>query len=239
MPPLTTRAESIRYVDVIPRPLLALLLVLAVAMAVLFLMPRNPTRGGIVWDRDFASQYVRQGDEVEEKFEFTNHTGRAISIVEVVPSCSCSSAKFAPESVPDGGRGSVTVRIDTAKRRAPASIRTIVRFDSGDPSVVTLNADLRGTVRLSTDQLKWTSADAGKPQSVVLDFSDAPDAEYLSYDISGEGYRVERVSGWDRKMDFQLTPGKTAPKEAFLRLHWRQGGDPFVSNVLLINRVGQ
>lgn len=221
----------------IPRPLLAFLLVLAVAMTVLFLMPRNPARSGIVWDRDFASQYVRQGDAVEEKFEFTNRTGRTISIVEAVPSCSCSSAQFAPETVPDGGRGSVVVRIDTAKRRAPASIRTIVRFDSGDPSVLTFDADLQGTVRLSTDQLKWTPADAEKPQSIVLDFSDAPDAGYLSYDVSGDGYRVEKVSGSDRRMVFEVKPEKKAPREAFLRFHWSQGRNSFVSNVLLINRT--
>ena len=238
MPSLTTLAKSLRYKGVIPRPLIALLLVLAMAMGILFLLPRNPARHGIVWDRDFASQYVRQGDVVEERFEFTNHTDRAISIVEAIPSCSCSSAKFAPEPIPNGGRGTVTVRIDTAKRRAPASIRTIVRFDAGDPSILTLNADLRGTVRLSTDQLKWTTADAGKPQSVTLDFSDAPDAEYLSQDVSGDGYQVKNISGPDRKMVFEIIPGNVAPKEAFLRLHWRQGGSRFVSNVLLINRTG-
>lgn len=236
---LTTWAKSLKYEEVIPRPLIALLLVLAVAMGILFLLPRNPARSGIVWDRDFASQYVWQGDAVEERFEFTNHTGRAISIVEAIPSCSCSSAKFAPKPVPNGERGTVTVRIDTAKRRAPASVRTIVRFDSGGPSILTLNADLRGTVRLSKDQLKWTAVDAGKPQSVTLDLSDAPDAEYLSEDVSGDGYQVEKVSGLDRKLVFEITPRNTAPKEAFLRFHWHQGGSPFVSNVLLINRTGK
>lgn len=100
----------------------------------------SQTRAKTTWKfdkdtHDFGK--IKQGDDVEYNFKFTN-TGKEPLIIENAQgSCGCTVPSYPKEPVPPGGTGEIHVKFNSAGKSG-AQQKTVTLTANTDPSVTTL-----------------------------------------------------------------------------------------------------
>ncbi len=96
---------------------------------------------------DFGT--VREGDIVEQRFNFRNEGSLPLVISNVTASCGCTTPEWPRDPVSPGKEGSILVKFNT-KGKPGSQVKTISVYANTNPPVVELK--LKGQVDAAADK---------------------------------------------------------------------------------------
>lgn len=157
-------------------PLLGVFVVL-IGAAAASAAPRAVIRESV-----FDAGSVARGGKVEHAFDIANQGDQPLEIVEVQPTCGCTVAQFDRQIAP-GGRGEVSVVVDTAKLKG--AVAKSIRVLTNDAEAPEITLVVKANVRA------WVEADPGYARFLTVLGQTAEPAEQLLWQETEGDFVVE------------------------------------------------
>jgi hypothetical protein len=156
---------------------------------------------------------VRQRQELHHRFTLTNATTDVLHIRDVGTSCGCTVAELPVRELASGTSVTLDVTWDTRSMRGRAAQVVGISFaraDSPEPEtlVLTLRAEVRPSVRASSDQLEF---DRRTPASQSIGFERA-DGGPLQITSGRSNQEALRVTCEGTKVHVQFDPAVYRPE---------------------------
>lgn len=152
-----------------------------------------------VGDTVFDFGEVMEGSEVSHEFTVRNDGKGALRIEQVKPGCGCTVAQF-DRTVPAGGAGKVTLRLDT--RGFEGKVKKTAIVYSNDPDEPRLVLALQGVVK--------TLVDVGPSSSVVFRGAADQQVQKVIELVGVKPFRIQKVeSTLDGKVAHEIEPLET------------------------------
>jgi hypothetical protein len=155
-------------------------------------------------------------------YPFRNDTPAPVTIIQVVPSCDCTTINLPKKTYAPGESGVLVARFDPTGRSGTVNrtINVVTDEPGGQPQLLKLTAELPEVLTFAPHELRWTAGE--KPVAKTLDvLVNAPGG-------------VELAAAWANQPDFKVELVTVTP-----RTHYRvtvtppEGGRPQQAVVLL------
>jgi hypothetical protein len=178
----------------------------------------------VVPEKQFDAKRVKEGDIVTHGFAIQNRGDQPLVIHQVKPDCGCTSAEF-DETIPAGGEGHITLRLDTRGYRGRIAKHT--RVFTSDPqqklAVLTMEAEVWTPIVLSKTYVvfKGTAGDRLADSIEVRAGMNKPlTLEAEAFDLENKvDYRIEEVEeGKAFRIHFSSLPGPEQRYHGTLKL---------------------
>jgi len=99
--------------------------------------------------------FADEAGQIEHEFPVVNRTGGPVTILDIRPSCSCSSAWTDTKELEPGQETTLHVRVNLAGRTGPFDAMCEVGNDSGEPWVYTLRTAIYERVAFTPKSLQF------------------------------------------------------------------------------------
>lgn len=106
--------------------------------------PRRDTPKAVVSETVYNAGSVLKGEIVKHDFFVENRGTRPLSILSVKPGCGCTAPEF-DKTVPPGGKGRITLSVNTQAFKGPINKSTAVTTD--DPDMKTFQLVVKADVK--------------------------------------------------------------------------------------------
>lgn len=136
----------------------------------LFLVLSSVAHAGLQWDRTKIDLKPDEATEVAQTvIAFRNTGDKAVTILEVKPSCGCTTAILEKKTYRAGETGELRISVDLANATGTVSKSIeVLANDSDKPLLLTLRATIPEPLILSTKVLVWTTGEAGTAKEIPL-----------------------------------------------------------------------
>jgi hypothetical protein len=178
--------------------------------------PENEARGDLVFDKsEIDLGAIREPAECS--FNFTNNSTVPLTIHSVEASCSCTVAKLAQATYPQGGRGAITVRIQPRSGTiGPQASRIVVDYTTSERRTARLLIRLKfqpDVIVPAEVAMRCVQGLTSTASFTLVDFRDEP-LKILRIGTSSAGIAaivrqtpVAYLPGWQYEIEVTLRDG--------------------------------
>ncbi len=152
------RIPNVRPLAIIAR-LRGLLSMMFRRMMVIAVFALPWARGALVWEtEEIRLQAPSNAKEVFASYGFKNTGDTAVTIIEVLPSCACTTIETAKRSYAAGESGTLKVRLalESLSGSQEETIAVTTDDSPGEPVILRLYADIQPLIVLSPQVLSWS-----------------------------------------------------------------------------------
>ncbi|MBI5770478.1 MAG: DUF1573 domain-containing protein [Verrucomicrobia bacterium] len=189
-----------------------------------------PLRAGLTWDTTTVERVAKVGeDAVRLTFAFSNPGPRAITIVDLKPSCGCTVAVLDQRTYGPGEKGALPVVFDT-RDFSGVQEKTIEVFtdDAPKPTTLTLRVTIPPWIEVAPRLLWWTVGENAAAKAALVTVH--PEAKIKTASVASDhpaiAGRLETIEA-GRRYRLIATPASTAtPVQASLTLTLAADGAP-------------
>jgi hypothetical protein len=130
---------------------------------------------------------------VEAKYQFTNTGNYPVTIIEVQPSCGCTTVQLAKKEFAPGESGELTARFDFAGRtgRQEKSIVVLTKDTINQPITLRLLVTIPEPVRIEPEVVFWRLGDEPKPKVIRVTVAEDFPIKVVSIKSNSSEMRVD------------------------------------------------
>jgi len=130
---------------------------------------------------------------VEAKYRFSNTGTYPVTIIEVQPSCGCTTVQLAKKEYAPGESGELAARFDFAGRtgRQEKSIVVLTKDTINQPITLRLLVTIPEAVRIEPEVLFWQLGDEPKPKVIRVTVAEGSPAKIVSIKSNSSEMRVD------------------------------------------------
>jgi hypothetical protein len=138
---------------------------------------------------------------VVAKYQFTNTGNYPVTVLEVQPSCGCTTVQLAKKQYAPGESGELAVRFDFAGRtgRQEKSIVILTKDTINQPITLKLLVTIPEAVAVEPEFVFWRVGDEPEPKVIRVAVADGFPAKIVSIRTNSSAIRVDLE---------EVTPGK-------------------------------
>lgn len=177
---------------------------LALMRSLLFILVALSTNAiaQISWENPEQKVTARATDQfVVAKYRFTNTGNYPVTILEVQPSCGCTTVQLAKKQYAPGESGELAARFDFAGHTGhqEKSIVVLTKDTINKPITLRLLVSIPEAVAVEPEFLFWRVGDEPEPKLICVGVADGFPAKIVSIKSNSSAIRVDLE---------EITPGK-------------------------------
>jgi hypothetical protein len=130
-----------------------------------------PAHAPLAFDRDPIEMKPRpEDDEITATFEFTNTSGRPVTIRGLESTCSCLEASLDERTYAPGakGGGEAVFKVSSFVGRHEKALHIFTDDPAAPEQVLTFILDVPVVVSIEPNLLEWATGDAPEPKTMVI-----------------------------------------------------------------------
>jgi hypothetical protein len=143
------------------------------------------------------------------KYQFTNTGNHPVTIIEVQPSCGCTTVQLAKKEYAPGESGELAARFDIAGRtgRQEKSIVVLTKDTINQPITLKLLVTVPEAVRIEPEVLFWRLGDEPKPKVIRVTVAEDFPTKILSIKSNNSEMRLDLKDVTPKKeIEVTVTP---------------------------------
>lgn len=148
---------------------------------------------GLSWEQTTIEQEMPAGsDLIEVKFKFTNRESHPVRILQLQPSCGCTTPTVEKYSFAPGEKGAVTALFDARGLGGTQEKMIVVGTDDNpNPTVLGLNITIPPWLEVSPRLIWWAVGDEPKTREAIVTLNPAAHAKITSVKVDGSDIEVK------------------------------------------------
>jgi hypothetical protein len=154
---------------------------------------------------------LEQGATIRHEFQFVNRMGETLKIKEIVKQCACTEARFEPEVLGPGERGTLSAVWEVRGARGKSQVLLTVLAAMPDESLVPSQVVFRGTVK---PDIEYAPA--------ALEFSASAAKQTIRFSPGRlPEFALKQVSCGHKAFSARIVPGKSEVEVTFQPSLWK------------------
>ncbi|MBV8215979.1 MAG: DUF1573 domain-containing protein [Verrucomicrobia bacterium] len=183
------------------------------SILLLFLGSVTPIFAQLKWDQPQQKLSAKPGDKaVSAKYRFTNQGTSPVTIVDVRPSCGCTTATLAKKVFAPGESGEIDARFNFAGHTGHQEkwIYVTTNLAGTEPMLLTLAVDIPPEITIEPDFVMWRIGDPLTPKTIRVVVPDGFPTKIVAVQTDNPAIQVElqevRVG---KQWELKVTPTGT------------------------------
>jgi Protein of unknown function (DUF1573) len=163
-------------------------------IVVLFLGLVTPVFAQLKWDQPQQAFNAQPGEKaVTAKYRFTNTGPLPVAILDVRPSCGCTSATLAKKEYAPGESGEIDAKFNFAGHVGHQEkwIYVTTNLAGTDPTVLSLAVDIPPEVAIEPEFVMWRIGDPLKPKTMRVVIPDGIPAKMIAVQVDNDSMQVQ------------------------------------------------
>ena len=179
----------------------------------LFLGSVTPIFAQLKWDQPQQKISVKPGDKaVTAKYRFTNNSSSPVTIVDVRPSCGCTTATLAKKTYAPGESGEIDAKLNFAGHTGHQEKWIYVTTNSSgtEPTLLTLAVDIPPDITIEPQFVMWRIGDPLTPKTIRVVVPDGFPSKIVAAQTDNPAIHVqlqEVMAG--KQWEVKVTPAET------------------------------
>jgi hypothetical protein len=173
----------------------------------------TPIFAQLKWDQPQQRLSVKPGEKtVTTKYRFTNNSTSPVTIVDVRPSCGCTTATLAKKTYTPGESGEIDATLNFAGHTGHQEkwIYVTTNLSGTEPTLLTLAVDIPPEITIEPEFLMWRIGDPLTPKTIHVVVPDGFPSKIVAAQTDNPAVQVqlnEVKSG--KEWDVKVTPNGT------------------------------
>ena len=173
----------------------------------------TPIFAQLKWDQPQQKISVKPGDKaVTAKYRFTNNSSSPVTIVDVRPSCGCTTATLAKKTYAPGESGEIDAKLNFAGHTGHQEKWIYVTTNSSgtEPTLLTLAVDIPPDITIEPQFVMWRIGDPLTPKTIRVVVPAGFPTKILAAQTDNPAIRVqlqEVMTG--KQWEVKVTPAET------------------------------
>jgi Protein of unknown function (DUF1573) len=179
----------------------------------LFLGSVTPIFAQLKWDQPQQKLPVKPGEKtVTAKYRFTNSSTSPVTIVDVRPSCGCTTATLTQKTYAPGESGEIDAKLNFAGHSGHQEkwIYVTTNVAGTEPMLLTLAVDIPPDITIEPEFVMWRIGDPATPKTIRVVVPDGFPTKILAAQTDNPAIQVqlhEVKSG--KQWEVKVTPTDT------------------------------
>ena len=179
----------------------------------LFLGSVTPIFAQLKWDQPQQKLSVKPGEKaVTAKYRFTNNSTSPVTIVDVRPSCGCTTATLAKKTYAPGESGEIEAKLNFAGHAGHQEKWIYVTTNSAgtEPTLLTLAVDIPPDITIEPQFVMWRIGDPLTPKTIRVVVPDGFPSKIVAAQTDNPAIQVqlqEVMAG--KQWEVKVTPTGT------------------------------
>jgi hypothetical protein len=164
------------------------------AIVVLFLGLVTPIFAQLKWDQPQQVFNPRPGEKVvTAKYRFTNTGPSPVAILDVRPSCGCTTATLAKKEYAPGESGEIDAKLNFSGHVGHQEkwIYVTTNLAKTDPTVLSLAVEIPLEVAIDPEFVMWRIGDPLKPKTMRVVIPDGIPAKMIAVQVDNDSMQVQ------------------------------------------------
>jgi hypothetical protein len=167
---------------------------------------------GIEWRQDTVRLKAHPTQaKIEADFYFSNTGEEAVSIDDVIITCSCMKATSVKSSYAPGEAGSLRIMVDLRNREGKMRKTVRIKTDDGKERVLSVLVDIPRAYLIDSRVIRWAKDDASKEKTIRLKNPNTMPITLRSVTSSHEALPVE-LNTIREGFEYEVVVRRTAEK---------------------------
>jgi hypothetical protein len=174
----------------------------------------TPVFAQLKWEQPRQTFVPQLGEKtVAAKYRFTNTGSSPVSILDVRPSCGCTTATLAKKSYAPGESGEIDAKFDFAGHVGHQEkwIYVTTNVAGSEPTVLSLLVDIPPDVTIQPEFVMWRIGDPPSPKTMRVSIPEGFPAKLLSAQADNPAMQVHlQAVGAGNEWEVKVTPTNTS-----------------------------
>jgi hypothetical protein len=179
----------------------------------LFLGSVTPIFAQLKWDQPEQTLSVKPGDKaVTAKYRFTNNDTSPVTIVDVRPSCGCTTATLAKKTFAPGEPGEIDAKFNFAGHTGHQEkwIYVTTNVEGTEPTLLTLAVDIPPEVTIEPQFVMWRIGDPPTPKTIRIVVPDGFPIKIVAVKANNPAIQVQlKEAQAGKQWEVKVTPTGT------------------------------
>jgi hypothetical protein len=172
----------------------------------------TPIFAQLKWEQPQQKFSVKPGDKaVTAKYRFTNESTSPVTIVDVRPSCGCTTATLAKKTYAPGESGEIDAKMNFAGHTGHQEkwIYVTTNVAGKEPMLLTLAVDIPPDVTIEPEFVMWRLGDPGTPKTIRIVVPDGFPAKIVAVQTDNPAIQVQLQPQAGNQWEVKVTPTRT------------------------------
>jgi hypothetical protein len=172
----------------------------------------TPIFAQLKWDQPRQKLSVKPGDEaVTAKYRFTNEGTSPVTIVDVRPSCGCTTATLAKKRYAPGESGEIDAKMNFAGHTGHQEkwIYVTTNVAGKEPMLLTLAVDIPPDVTIEPEVVMWRIGDPVTPKTIRVVVPDGFPTKIVAVQTDNPAIQVQLQAQAGNRWEVKVTPTRT------------------------------
>lgn len=172
----------------------------------------TPIFAQLKWDQPQQKLSVKLGDKsVTAKYRFTNEGTSPVTIVDVRPSCGCTTATLAKKRYAPGESGEIDAKMNFAGHTGHQEkwIYVTTNVAGKEPMLLTLAVDIPPDVTIEPEFVMWRIGDPVSPKTIRVVVPDGFPTKIVAVRTDNPAIQVQLQAQAGNRWEVKVTPTRT------------------------------
>jgi hypothetical protein len=173
----------------------------------------TPIFGQLKWNQPQQKLSVKPGEKtVTAKYRFTNHSTSPVTIVDVRPSCGCTTATLAKKTYAPGESGEIDAKLNFAGHTGHQEKWIYVTTNSAgtEPTLLTLAVDIPPDITIEPQFVMWRIGDPLTPKIIRVVVPDGFPTKIVAAQTDNPAIQVQlQEVRAGKQWEVKVTPAET------------------------------
>jgi hypothetical protein len=172
----------------------------------------SPIFAQLKWEQPQQKFSVNPGDKaVTAKYRFTNEGASPVTIVDVRPSCGCTTATLAKKTFAPGESGEIDAKMNFAGHTGHQEkwIYVTTNVAGKEPTLLTLAVDIPPDVTIEPEFVMWRIGDPVAPKTIRVVVPDGFPAKIVAVRTDNPAIHVQLQPQAGNQWEVKITPTGT------------------------------
>jgi hypothetical protein len=178
----------------------------------LLLSSVTPIFAQLKWDQPQQKLSVKLGDKsVTAKYRFTNEGTSPVTIVDVRPSCGCTTSTLAKKTYAPGESGEIDAKMNFAGHTGHQEkwIYVTTNVAGKEPMLLTLAVDIPPDVTIEPEVVMWRIGDPVSPKTIRVVVPDGFPTKIVAVRTDNPAIQVQLRAQAGNRWEVKVTPTRT------------------------------
>jgi hypothetical protein len=182
-------------------------------IVLLFLGSVTPIFAQLKWDQPKQKLSVKPGDKaVTAKYRFINEGTSPVTIVDVRPSCGCTTTTLAKKTYAPGESGEIDAKLNFAGHTGHQEkwIYVTTNLAGTEPMLLTLAVDIPPDITIEPDFVMWRIGDPATPKTIHVVVPDGFPTKIVAVRTDNPAIQVQlQEVRAGKQWEVKVTPSET------------------------------
>jgi hypothetical protein len=170
------------------------------------------TLAQLKWEQPQQKFSVKPGDKaVTAKYRFTNEGASPVTIVDIRPSCGCTTATLAKKTFAPGESGEIDAKMNFAGHTGHQEkwIYVTTNVTGKEPTLLTLAVDIPPEVTIEPEFVLWRIGDPVTPKTIRVVVPDGFPTKIVAVQTDNPAIQVQLQPQVGNQWEVKVTPTGT------------------------------